>query len=168
MKKELPIPEGISVKKGAICKVISTVRDESVLELGEIVIWEDDNEFTSCPYVKHKNGRTDVVWRSNLKIIKGKKFMQNNKTKTTKKKAEWKIGDVVYNDHNSQKSKVLAVTWDAEDEMYKYTLQCLDDSGSVHLIYEESISEIEVVKMTVAELKEYYEENENCEVTIKK
>lgn len=165
MKKELPIPEGISVKKGTMCKVISTIGEAGDVKLGEIVIWNDDYADSQMPYIKHKNGKRDIVYRSNLQIIKNNKM---NKTKTIKQKAEWKVGDVVYNDYNSQKSKVLAVSWDSENESYKYTLQCQDDNGSIHLVTEDNVSEVEVIKMTVAELKAYYEENENCEVEIKK
>lgn len=97
-------------------------------------------------------------------ITRGKKSM--NKTKTTKRKAKWKVGDIVINDNNGQKSKVLAVAFDNVRVKYGYMLQCQDDAGSIHSRYENGISEIEVVKMTVAKLKEYYEENKKCEVII--
>lgn len=115
--------------------------------------------------IKVKGIRYGIMGSGELKLISKSK---SKGTTMKNKKPEFGVGDIVYNNYNSQKSKVLAVAWDAEDEMYKYTLQCLDDSGSLHLIYEESISEIEVIKVTVAELKAYYEENENVEVVIKK
>lgn len=106
---------------------------------------------------------------SNWVLIKTKSNkMGNLKSKTKRGKASWKVGDRVYNNYHDQKSTVEAVVYDDEDGGYKYLVKCLDDEGSVHLLEEDSVEEIEVRKMTVAELKEYYEEAESVEVSVTK
>ncbi len=83
-------------------------------------------------------------------------------------KAKWKVGDVVMNESTDQKSKVLLVEFDPENDTTVYVLKCLNDSGSIHLENECDISEIEYKKMTVAELvKDYEEETGNCVQLVK-
>lgn len=94
-----------------------------------------------------------------------KKIMKNNKTT---KKALYKVGDIIRNDDNDQKSKVLFVVYDIENQEYVYTLQCQEDSGSIHNENEEMLSIIEKEELTIQELVEYYEENESVEVKITK
>jgi len=84
------------------------------------------------------------------------------------KKAKFKIGDKVYNQNESQRSSVVAVHWDTENEENAYVVKCLEDDGSIHIALEEDLSVPEIVKMTLGELKEYYYEQEGSEVEIVK
>lgn len=135
--------------------------------IGQIVEISD-KEWRESGAVHPEDNRFGINFKkSDFQLISNKTNMKNNK-KTLKSKAVWKVGDVVYNDYNSQKSTVLAVEFDKESESFKYLLRCQEDEGSLHLIYESSISEIEVEEKTVAQLKAYYEENESVEVKIVK
>lgn len=114
------------------------------------ILWRIRKENSDYNYFGTSNG---------FKLIKGK-VKEIMATKNKKAKTEFKIGEVVYNTYNTQKSEVLAVFRDKEDKMDKYVLRCLEDNGSIHLIYEESISKIEVIKVSLKELIESYKENE--------
>jgi len=96
--------------------------------------------------------------------------MHANKIKKQTEKPQFKKGDRVYNLGAGQRSKVLNVSWDEEEKIYMYTLKCLQDEGSIHLACEDQTTEVEKVKMTVEDLIEFYEENNEdpIEVIIKK
>lgn len=129
-------------------------RDPLFGKIGKIV--DIDQTDTSLPYrVKFCN---DWSWEGekDLKLVKEKETMKTKKGK----KAKYQIGQIVYNEYCSQKSEVLAVFKDKEDERIKYVLKCLDDNGSIHLIYEESIRGIETIEVSLEELIRSYKENE--------
>lgn len=109
------------------------------------------------------DGRDYIISQEGLKLTNKK--METNK-RTTKPKAQFKVGEIINNDNAGQKSKILEVHYDKELEDYKYLVLCLDDSGSLHLEEEDSLSEIEIRKVTVAGLKEHYEETEEVQVEI--
>lgn len=95
-----------------------------------------------------------------LKLIK--RNMGNNK-KTKTEKARFKIGQIVYNYNDEQKSEVLFISYDGESECYKYLVKCLEDDGSLHLLYGNYIREINKEKVTMEELIECYKEANDCE-----
>lgn len=157
---------------------------EVELKIGDLVqTTTDSDSFANCSerrkgykfIIRQINGewyREHVgvfkgVQACDLKLIKrNKKNMK--KDKPNKKKAVWKVGDVVENDNQLQKSKILEVHYDPQRDHFMYLVECLDDSGSLHFEAEQDLTEIERISLTISELKEYYEEENNCEVTIKK
>ena len=147
-------------KSGLVGKIVY-LRNSSFYPFG-IRTKTPNNSASSEEWVSKFNckNRNLIANSDSLKLI-SKKNMK-------KAKAEFEVGDKVRNDNEDQRSEILFVVYDEEAEGYNYTLKCLDDDGSVHLVHENDVSEIDTVKKTVEQLVEYYEKNENEEVIVVK